>query len=460
MYRFVALFLCLYPTWLVTQACQTSHAQTHPKEHNKNEKRSSEVRSDEPFRQRDNTADASSFEHRMFEPIPPEKNVQEEPIAKPLPSTDPASKARNQKRPHLRPAPATYGASDVELKLESIRRKYQLPSLLAARFSDGKLRAIGAVGARKAFDPTHIQLDDTFHLGSCTKAMTATLAAILVEKGLIQWTTPLQDVFPEWKSKLHPTLKNVNLKALLAHRSGLTGQLPQTHPALWKQIRESKQEAQKARHALTQALLAMAPSKTPGTQFIYSNAGYIVAAAMLEKKTKQSWEALTQKYIFQPLGMHSCGFGAPGKISPITQPWGHVRNAGKLHAIPPGPRADNPPALGPAGRVHCSIPDWLRFLQLHLHAARNEKTQIASSRSIRFLHTPHSTQPEYALGWIVGTRTWAKGRILTHAGSNTLFYANVWIAPQINTIVLAVTNQGGTQAQNAANEAIASLLLP
>src|SRR5207248_3569540 len=98
----------------------------------------------------------------------------------------------------------------------------------------------------------------------------------------------------------------------------------------------------------------------------------------------------------------------------------------------PGPDADNPPSLGPAGTVHCSLVDWEKFLVVHLKGARSEPT-IVSQSSIDTLHSP-PPGGDYALGWIVADRSWGNGTVFTHSGSNTMWYATVWIAPKTNRI--------------------------
>src|SRR5262245_29190348 len=66
--------------------------------------------------------------------------------------------------------------------LEQTRKKIDLPALAAAVISEGRVLAVGAVGVRKLGEKVAVTLQDQFHLGSCTKAMTATVAATLVEE--------------------------------------------------------------------------------------------------------------------------------------------------------------------------------------------------------------------------------------------------------------------------------------
>src|SRR5215813_7178099 len=75
-------------------------------------------------------------------------------------------------------------------------------------------------GVRKRGTAERITLDDRFHLGSCTKAMTATLVAMFVEEGKLNWTTTLGELFADAVKTMHPAWEKVTLRQVLAHRAG------------------------------------------------------------------------------------------------------------------------------------------------------------------------------------------------------------------------------------------------
>ena len=66
------------------------------------------------------------------------------------------------------------------------------------------------------------------------------------------------------------------------------------------------------RRAIVEAMTTRTQPFPPDTMFLYSNVGFIIAGAMLEAVTGTGWEALLTDRVFEPLGMASCGFGAPG----------------------------------------------------------------------------------------------------------------------------------------------------
>ncbi len=326
------------------------------------------------------------------------------------------------------------GPADVSGTLEAFRADAGMPGLAAAVFRGGKLLAQGATGVRKLGDATPVTTSDAWHLGSDTKAMTATLLGIYVDKGTLHFSDTLTSLFPG--ATIHPGFANVTLDQLLQHRGGMPANVP---PDIWAQM-WSAGRAPGARTAAVLALLALPPAQAPGT-YVYSNAGYMVAGAALERAVQDSWEHLMVQKLWAPLGMGSCGFGAPGTPGQVNQPWGHQTKAdGTLRALDPGqPQSDNPPSLGPAGTVHCGLVDWGKFLALHLAGARSEATSLVRTATLQHLQTAASGG-EYAEGWRVVSRGWAGGRALTHSGNNTLWYATAWLAPAKDLALVVATN--------------------
>jgi len=345
---------------------------------------------------------------------------------------------------------------DLSHLLEPIRKEHGLPALAAAAVKSGRIVGIGAVGSRKAGSAEPVTTADRFHVGSCTKSMTATLAAMLVREGRLSWGTKLSEVFPEKMRAAHKSFRGVTVEQLLSHRAGMPGDL--TKDVLWQRIwvKSRTLGPTDQRLFLLDGVIGKEPEAPPGTKYIYSNAGYAVAGAMIERVTGQSWEALMKRRLFAPLGMTSAGFGPPASPGQVNQPWGHIPREQGPMPVPPRPGADNPPAIGPAGTVHCSIGDLAKYAMFHLEGVRAQQKLLPAS-SFRKLHTPAAGQ-DYALGWIVTKRQWGGGTVLTHAGSNTMFYCVMWLAPRRRFAALAATNMGGDKAARGCDRTAAALI--
>lgn len=282
--------------------------------------------------------------------------------------------------------------------LDDIREKFNIPALVAAYIKDGRLEFIGATGHIKQGSREVVSDDDAFHIGSCTKSMTATMLAILVEQGKLSWNTTVADIFPELKDKMHPDYYSVNLLQLLSHRGGLPDDTrPDFH--IFPTLLKLKGDLREQRKKLIELVLSRKPEYKPGERMIYSNYGYVIASAMAEKVTDLSWEELMKKLLFEPLNMKTAGFGAPNRV------WGHRDIFGFCIPIKPGPEADNPPVIAPAGGVRCSIKDWAKFAIFHLEGIQG-KSSILSPKSFHYLHTDHYLQG-YSLGWNIVERVWA-----------------------------------------------------
>jgi CubicO group peptidase (beta-lactamase class C family) len=161
---------------------------------------------------------------------------------------------------------------------------------------------------------------------------------------------------------------------------------------------------------------------------------------------------LMRQRLFEPLGMASGGFGSPGRPGKVDEPWGHHLVGDRVEPT----RQDNAPALGPAGTVHCSVPDWAKFAALHLES-KQSNAKLLKPSTIRALHSPPPGQ-NYAGGWFAAERSWAGGLALNHNGSNTSWYVSIWLAPVLNFAILVATNQGGNQAETACSQAVTALI--
>lgn len=325
---------------------------------------------------------------------------------------------------------ACSGSSSVNRNissLTSLNDKYGIPGIGGLIYSNTKIQEISVTGLRKFGTEEALQQTDIFHLGSCTKSMTATLAAILIEEGRFNWETTLGELLD---IELHPLYAAMKFETLLVHRAGLPVEDP-----IKSQVRSLTPLS--GRRLITEKMLLRIPLSSPDSKYLYSNYSYIIAAHIMEKVTGESWEDLMRKYVFGPLNMSSCGFGMPLYV------WGHMKKDGVIVPI----QADNPSSFAPSSSVHCSLSDWSKFVLLHLKGHRGENNLLNSS-SFQKLHATHpSGDSNYSYGgWMILNRKWANGVTLSHAGSNTLNYAKVWIAPKRNSFIMSTANIGGEEA--------------
>lgn len=343
--------------------------------------------------------------------------------------------------------------SSEQLKelMESIRKKTKVPALAAAIVNSKGLVAIAAVGVRKVGSDEPVTVDDQFHLGSDTKAMTAMMIAQLVEQGKLSWDTALEKSFPDLAPSMTPEVRKITLTQLLTHHAGLPANLK----GGWGAVPRSESLREQRRSVLKMTAEDQRELSSAG-KFEYSNLGYTLAAAMAEQAAELDWETLMRERLFKPLGMKSAGFGPMGEPGPIQQPWQHRAN-GK--PVEPRPRADNPPVMGPAGRVHCSLPDWSKFIADQLRGARGQPGLLQPATYAKLFSTPYQDRFYTRGGWggtEKGPRTGSL--VLAHDGSNTMNHATAWLSPSRDLAILVVTNQGGESGAEACTETREALL--
>jgi CubicO group peptidase (beta-lactamase class C family) len=338
--------------------------------------------------------------------------------------------------------------ADTTRTLDALRTKYDLPALAVVVVKDGKICDRAAVGIRKHGDPTLVTTNDVFHIGSCTKSMTATLTAMLIEEGKLRWNTTIAETFPELEGKMNKQYAAVTVEQLLTHRAGVPGAPPSV---AWIRAWLQKGTVTEQRREFIAAVLAQPPEAAPGTKMIYSNQGYAIIGAMLEKISGEPWETLIAEKLFKRLHMDSAGFGPPGTMDKVDQPWGHIHKLFMTFPL----QQDNPPAIAPAGRVHCSLDDLGRFVMFHLQSGKDGK--LLKPEILLKLHTPPDGG-DYACGWVVLKRGWAGGSALMHNGSNTMWYLVMWLAPAKHFAVIAATNTGVQEAFKGCDDVASAMI--
>jgi CubicO group peptidase (beta-lactamase class C family) len=213
-------------------------------------------------------------------------------------------------------------ARDLYAFTEALRIKYQLPALGVGMIHRGKIVGLGMAGERIIRSGNWATLDDAFDVASCTKSITATIAAMLVEEKKVRWDTTLAEAFPELKSSMQPSYMAVTLEQLLRHRSGL-GRIMDRNDRWTAWHREHRNESpREQRRRLVANALRQPPRFAAGTDEYYTNDGYLIVGSLLEQAAEMDWEILVPTRIFQPLELKSMRHGVgPGSIE--AQVWGH-----------------------------------------------------------------------------------------------------------------------------------------
>jgi D-alanyl-D-alanine carboxypeptidase len=306
------------------------------------------------------------------------------------------------------------GGTMNQTVLDQIRVRLGTPGMTV-----GWQRGNGAVmqlrsGLRAAGHPELLRQGDLWHIGSISKSFTATLFARAVQGGAIQWDTALGALLPDTPEQY----RALTAIELFSHHAGLPANVPIGDLLA---LPRTEKDPRISRRRFAASAMAQPRLGKPQSRFAYSNVGYVLAAIMLENATGKSWEQLIAREVLRPLGLKSAGFGPPGSAKSFDQPRGHVGGAPVY--------LDNPVAMAPAGGLHISMADLLRYL-----AAHRDKPKFLGAAQWKELHTARFGSA-YALGWFVG-----KDGGLWHNGSNTAWYAEVRVEPTSGLVAASCNN--------------------
>src|SRR6266705_4095378 len=147
--------------------------------------------------------------------------------------------------------------------------------------------------------------DTKFRLGSITKQFTATLILQLVEQGKIKLDGKITDYLPDYRKD---TGAKVTIHNLLSHTSGIPSYT--SLPGFFQNVSRNP-------FAVNDFIKKYASGDLefePGTKFVYSNSGYFLLGAIIEKVTGKPYEQVLKQNIFDPLGMKNSGYDHWGTI--------------------------------------------------------------------------------------------------------------------------------------------------
>jgi len=350
--------------------------------------------------------------------------------------------------------------SSLDSVLNSYLARYDLPAIAAAVVKDGKVIAAGAVGTRRLGAKIQVTVNDRFHIGSDTKAMTALLAAVLVEEGKIRWDTTPAEVFPELAQEMDPGFRKVTLGQMLSHTSGI----PTDNEEIFKIYGEAMSQdgnLDEQRYWMVRQWSKRPLQFEPGTNFTYSNMGYAIIGAMIERLWKKTWEEAITERIFLPLKLETAGLGFQSSLGRVDAPLGHITVDGKVKEVLAGPNGDGPMVIAPAGMAHMSILDFAYWAGWNAGEGKR-KPALVRPETIRKLHTPVISMPErkdaapgtpasgrYALGWGELTVDWATQPLLYHGGSNGMNLAHIWLDTKCDFAMVVTANISGPKANEA-----------
>ena len=332
-------------------------------------------------------------------------------------------------------------------EIDSIRTFFNIPAIAFGVVSDDSVFLQEAIGVRQINTNDSVTINDKFHIGSNAKALTSFIAGNLVDNEIISWDTKFFELFPELKTTSKPGYYDVELKDLLSHRAYINQFKGGEQWGILEQFYELSDSESKSFYNFSKFLLTLEPLKFDSTEsYKYSNAGYLLAALMLEKVSNKTFEQLVDE-LNQDLKI-DFKIGWPRNHGKC-QPTGHVihKELGigseeNLVIMPDSIYKDwdlfnaFQYYCRPAGDICVSISDYLKFIQLNL-AGLNGQDNYLRSETYSYIFTGAK---EYAMGW----GNWLENghQYHDHSGTLSTFYSYSFIVPEFNVGIVIMINSG------------------
>ena len=284
--------------------------------------------------------------------------------------------------------------------------------LLVARGDEVLLQRAWGLADRAAGTP--VTLDTRFRLGSMNKMFTAVAVLQLVEAGRLSLEGSVGQSLPGYPNA---DIAKVTIRQLLTHAGG-TGDI--FGPAF-----DQHRLSLKTHDDYVRLYGARGPTHPPGQAHEYSNYGYVLLGAIIERASGLSYEDYVARHVFAPAGMHDTGalpedVDVPGRARAYTRKDGAWVDA-----------ADTLPYRGTAaGGGYSTAADLLKF-------ARALQAGILLSPASLAEATRRQT-PWYGYGFMVGQRHGVAG--FGHGGGAEGMNASLGIFPAQDTVVIGLSN--------------------
>jgi D-alanyl-D-alanine carboxypeptidase len=193
--------------------------------------------------------------------------------------------------------PESQSQREIQGYLDSLAADNKLSgAILVAK--DGVPIASKAFGEANKAKNAPIRLDTKFNLGSMNKMFTGVAIAQLAQAGRLDFNDPISKHLPDYPNKA--VAEKVTIHQLLTHTSGIASYSIEAF--------KTQREKLTTIEAYFPLFVNETPSFPPGEKFEYSNAGFLILGAIIEKVSGQDYYSYVRDHIYKPAGMANTGF--------------------------------------------------------------------------------------------------------------------------------------------------------
>jgi CubicO group peptidase (beta-lactamase class C family) len=244
-------------------------------------------------------------------------------------------------------------AQELQSYFDSLAGENKLAGVLLVA-KDGVTVASKVAGVANKTTAAPIDLNTKFNLGSMNKMFTSVAIAQLAQAGKLSFTDTIARHLPDYPNK--EVADKVTIHQLLTHTSGLG--------MYWNEKFMAQREKLLTVAAHLPLFASDPPLFPPGEKFQYSNSGYMVLGAIIEKVSGQDYHSYVQELIYKPAGMNDTGFYEPGEDAPnLAIGYTRMSADGKRSDEVRDNTSTREVKGGPAGGGYSTAPDLVKFQQ-------------------------------------------------------------------------------------------------
>jgi CubicO group peptidase (beta-lactamase class C family) len=339
-------------------------------------------------------------------------------------------------------APGSGNMQTALIKLDNFigdtMQKTNLPGLAVGVVYQGRVVFLKGYGVRRLGEQAKVDADTVFEIASVSKPIASTIVASLVGSGVVSWDDRIQALDPDFELSNKAASKQLTIRDLFAHRSGL----PTGAGDVLEDLGYSRPEIL---HQIRLVPLAGQFRET----YHYSNFGLTEGALAAVRKTGKTWEEVAQQQLYGKIGMHSTSSRYSDYENNPNKAALHYREDGVYHNW----FVREADSESPAGGVSSNVRDLANFLELQLGEGVFHGRQVVNKAALDETHkaeicaakegpVPPGKCPGsyYGLGWNVGKD--ASGALrLSHSGAfDTGGATAIYLQPDKQLGIVVLTN--------------------
>jgi len=346
-----------------------------------------------------------------------------------------------------RPAPAQESVlNGFDEYVNKALKDWGVPGAAIAIIKNDQIVMAKGYGARKIGDPSPVDENTLFAIGSSSKAFTAAAVAMLVDEGKLKWDDPATKYLPGFQLSDPYVTREMTVRDLLSHRSGLD-----RAEFIWISTPYDRDE-------ILRRVRFVKPSSSFRSKFGYQNIMYLAAGQAVAKVSGKSWDDFIRERIFNPLGMSSSSttVRAIAGQNNVATPYAKIE--GKVRTIA-WRNIDN---IAPAGAINSNVVDMAQWVRLHLAGGEYKGAHLISSGAFKEMHEqqtiirreppwsllrPDAHFLSYGLGWFL--HDYRGRKVVEHGGNIDGMSALVAMIPEEKLGVVILTNLNGTSLPTA-----------